>query len=85
MMHKIMFSKYYKAWDHPGYLYLKNEARKEGWSGTRGLQGMLEERYGKNARLYIRYSDIIGIGFKHVEDYNEFILASGVNKQLEMF
>lgn len=85
-MHKIIFGTFVdRPWEHPGYLYLKEEARKEGWSGTPGLKGLVEERWGKNARIYFRHGDIYGIGFKHVQDYNSFAMASGANAQMEMF
>ena len=83
-MHKIIFGDFFSFSNHPAYLYLKSEARKEGWSGTNGLKGMVEERWGKNARLYFRDGDLYGIGFKKVEDYNEFLLVSTPG-QLEMF
>lgn len=83
-MYKIDFGKY-TTHLHPGYLYLKDEARKEGWSGTPGLTGMIEERWGKNARLYFYYGDICGIGFKHSADFNAFCVAAGVTDQLELF
>lgn len=85
-MHKIIFGLPWEGGSkHPGYLYLKAEARREGWSGTPGLQGMLEERWGKNARFYFRHGDIYGIGFKNVQDYNSFAMVSGANAQMEMF
>ena len=84
-MHKIIFGYGGDKQEHSGYLYLKSEARKEGWSGTRGLIGMVEERYDKNARLYFRDGDVYGIGFKNADDYNAFLLASGASNQLEMF
>lgn len=83
-MHKIIFGDFFSFRTHSGYLYLKGEARKEGWSGTAGLKGMVEERWGKNARLYFRDGDLYGVGFKKPEDYNAFLVASGAG-QLEMF
>lgn len=41
-MHKIIFGEY-TAHYHPGYIYLKGEARKEGWALTTGLKEMVEE------------------------------------------
>lgn len=84
-MHKIIFGDLSSFSNHPAYLYLKSEACKEGWAGTNGLKGMVEERWGTNARLYFRDGDLYGIGFKKVEDYNIFVVASGVDNQLEMF
>jgi hypothetical protein len=85
-MHKVIFG---MPWDggssHPGYLYLRAEARKEGWAGTNGLKGMIEERYGKGARFYFRHGDLYGIGFKSVDDYNDFCYNAGVETQLKMF
>jgi hypothetical protein len=83
--YKIIFGNFPSYSEHPGYLYLKNEARQEGWSGTDGIKGMIEERWGKNARLYLRDGYLYGIGFKNSEEYNEFLMKSGCNQQLEMF
>ena len=84
-MHKIIFGYWGDKQVHPGYDYLKSEARKEGWSGTPGLKEMVTERWGKNARLYFRDGDVHGIGFKNSDAYNAFLLASGASNQLEMF
>jgi len=82
-MHKVIFGDLFTAYKHPGYLYLKSEARKEGWALTAGLKEMAQEKW--NARLYFRDGDIYGIGFKEVSQYNAFCMNAGVETNLELF
>lgn len=85
-MHKIIFNKYaYDVWNHPGYKYLKELARQEGWAGTAGLQEMIAEKWGKGTRLYFYLGDINGIGFKSVDNYNDFCYNAGIETQLKLF
>jgi len=76
-MHKIIFGCNY--YDHPGYLYLKQEARIEGYAGMDGLKELVEVCWPKNARLYFRDGDLYGIGFKDVIDYDAFCVSSGIS------
>jgi hypothetical protein len=83
-MHKIIFGTFCDGpWNHPGYLYLKSEARKEGWALTTGIKEMAREKW--NARLYFRDGDIYGIGFRDAGQYNDFCVKAGLEVNLELF
>lgn len=82
-MYKIIFGYWGDKQIHPGYEYLKTQAREEGWSGTSGLKEMVQEKW--NARLYFRDGEVYGIGFKDAVQYNTFCVNAGIDTNLELF
>lgn len=62
-----------KAGNHPAMLLIRKEARAEGYTGTWGFDGFLEDFY--NARLrFNKYNEITGIEFKDDDRAIEFML-----------
>lgn len=58
---------------HPAMLLLRKEAREQGYTGTWGFDGFLEDFY--NARLrFNKYNEITGIEFKDDDRAIEFML-----------